>query len=137
MNSINSVNRPSGTLGTLINARVARVLMICSNYDAFILEEDGKIESQVYSEYIELGMSDPPAFTWANSSAAAKALMDKGEKFDLIICMFNEQDTGIFPLQGIADGISDVRIALVSVETSHDDSFAVEIESVRLEADRS
>ncbi|MBQ6578191.1 MAG: phosphoenolpyruvate synthase [Bacteroidales bacterium] len=98
MNSINSVNRPSGTLGTLINARVARVLMICSNYDAFILEEDGKIESQVYSEYIELGMSDPPAFTWANSSAAAKALMDKGEKFDLIICMFNEQDTGIFPL---------------------------------------
>ena len=98
MNSTFPSNRPPSPLGTLINTRIARVLMICSNYDAFILEEDGKIESQVYSEYIELGMSDPPAFTWANSSAAAKALMDKGEQFDLIICMFNEQDTGIFPL---------------------------------------
>ena len=46
------------------------------------------------------------------------------------------EDPGVFPLQGVADGISDVRIALVSVETSHNDSFAVEIESVRLEADR-
>ncbi|MBQ9711934.1 MAG: phosphoenolpyruvate synthase [Bacteroidales bacterium] len=91
-------SRPSTTLGTLLKTRIARVLMICSNYDAFIIEEDGKIESQIQSEYIELGMSDPPSFIWANSSSAAKALMDKGEEFDLIICMFNEQDTGIFPL---------------------------------------
>ena len=28
---------------TLINFRIRKILMICSNYDAFILEEDGQI----------------------------------------------------------------------------------------------
>ena len=35
---------------SLIRFRINRVLMICSNYDAFIMEEDGQIESQVYKE---------------------------------------------------------------------------------------
>ena len=45
---------------SLIQYRVRKILMICSNYDAFILEEDGQIESQIYNEYIELNLSNPP-----------------------------------------------------------------------------
>ena len=37
---------------SLIKFRIKRILMICSNYDAFIMEEDGQIESQVYKEYV-------------------------------------------------------------------------------------
>ncbi|MBO5980182.1 MAG: hypothetical protein J6Q12_07125 [Bacteroidales bacterium] len=37
---------------SLINYRIRKILMICSNYDAFILEEDGQIEAQIYKEYI-------------------------------------------------------------------------------------
>lgn len=42
---------------SLIRFRINRILMICSNYDAFIMEEDGHIESQVYKEYVGLNMS--------------------------------------------------------------------------------
>ena len=57
---------------SLIKFRIKRILMICSNYDAFIMEEDGKIESQVYKEYVGLNMSNPPTFVWVESAAAAR-----------------------------------------------------------------
>ena len=85
------------TLDSLIDFRIRRILMICSNYDAFIMEEDGRIESQIRKEYIDLNLSGPPKFTWANSSDHARQLLDE-EDFDMIICMFNEQDGGIFAL---------------------------------------
>ena len=37
---------------SLIKFRIRKILMICSNYDAFILEEDGQIENQIYKEYL-------------------------------------------------------------------------------------
>ena len=86
------------TLDSLIGFRIRRILMICSNYDAFIMEEDGRIESQIRKEYIDLNLSDPPKFTWSNSSGRARELLDK-EEFDMIICMYNDQDDeGIFSL---------------------------------------
>lgn len=84
-------------LYSLIQFRIRRILMICSNYDAFIMEEDGRIESQIRQEYIDLNLSGPPKFTWANSSDVARELIEE-EDFDMIICMFNEQDGGIFSL---------------------------------------
>lgn len=83
---------------TLIRFRINRILMICSNYDAFIMEEDGRIESQVYKEYIGLNMSDPPTFMWVESAAAAREILQSGHDIDMIICMFNETDKDIFPL---------------------------------------
>ena len=86
------------TLDSLIDFRIRRILMICSNYDAFIMEEDGRIESRIRKEYIDLNLSGPPKFTWANSSGKARELLDSDD-FDMIICMFNEQDDeGIFSL---------------------------------------
>jgi len=82
---------------SLMGYRISRVLMICSNYDAFIMEEDGKIEKRIYEEYIELNLSHFPKFTWANSSSAARKLLQDND-FDIVICMFNETDKDIFPL---------------------------------------
>ena len=53
---------------SLINYRIRKILMICSNYDAFILEEDGQIEAQIYKEYIELNLSNPPKFIWVQTA---------------------------------------------------------------------
>ena len=53
---------------SLIKYRIRKILMICSNYDAFILEEDGQIESQIYREYIDLNISNPPQFVWVQTS---------------------------------------------------------------------
>jgi hypothetical protein len=80
-----------------MRSRIRKILMICSNYDAFVLEEDGRIENQVRNEYRELNLSNPPKFIWANSSAQAKEIVGSEDGIDAIICMFNEQDKGLFP----------------------------------------
>lgn len=83
---------------SLIKFRIKRILMICSNYDAFIMEEDGKIESQVYKEYVGLNMSNPPTFVWVESAAAARQTLENEPDIDMIICMYNEIDKDIFQL---------------------------------------
>ena len=61
---------------SLISYRIRKILMICSNYDAFILEEDGQIEAQIYREYIELNLSNPPKFIWVKTAAEARELLN-------------------------------------------------------------
>lgn len=81
---------------SLMKRRIRKILMICSSYDAYILEDDGQIEVQLYKEYIELNISNPPSFTWVNSSQDALDLLKKDSAFDLIICMFNLRDFDLF-----------------------------------------
>ena len=76
--------------------RIRKILMICSNYDAFTLEEDGRIEIQVTEEYRELNLSNPPKFIWANSSAEARKILDSDKEVDMIMCMYNERDKAVF-----------------------------------------
>ena len=81
---------------SLMRSRIRRILMICSNYDAFTLEEDGRIESQVVSEYRELNLSNPPTFIWANSSAEAGRILETDSEIDMIMCMYNDRDKDVF-----------------------------------------
>lgn len=81
---------------SLMRSRIRRILMICSNYDAFTLEEDGRIESQIVSEYRELNLSNPPTFIWANSSVEAGKILETDSEIDMIICMYNDRDKGVF-----------------------------------------
>lgn len=71
---------------TLMQRRIFNVLLIATPYDAFILEEDGRIEEQIYNEYVSLNLSSPPRFTMvANYEEARKELAEK--PFDMIIAM--------------------------------------------------
>lgn len=97
MNTSKSIELISKTYESLMRKRIRRVLMICSNYDAFIMEEDGRIESRIAKEYLDLNLTIPPAFVWENTAASARELL-KSVSFDMVICMFNEQDKDIFPL---------------------------------------
>ncbi len=83
--------------------RIRRVLMICSSYDAYTLEEDGRIEVQIYKEYVDLNLSNPPAFTWVTSSAEALSLLsgENESDYDLIISMFNIGDMDVFEFSKI------------------------------------
>ena len=45
---------------TLMQKRIAEVLLVCSSYDRFLLEEDGHIDEQLFHEYVDLGLSRPP-----------------------------------------------------------------------------
>ncbi|PKO96546.1 MAG: phosphoenolpyruvate synthase [Bacteroidetes bacterium HGW-Bacteroidetes-6] len=81
---------------SLMQKRIRKVLMICSSYDAYTLEEDGRIEVQIYKEYTDLNLSNPPTFTWVTSSAEAFLLLKDNMDFDLIISMFNIGDMDVF-----------------------------------------
>ena len=66
--------------------RVFSVLLIATPYDAFMMEEDGRVEEQVYYEYVSLNLSSPPRFTMvANYQEAFDRLAVKD--FDLIMAM--------------------------------------------------
>ena len=83
---------------SLMGFRVRRILMICSNYDAFILEEDGQIETQIYKEYIDLNLSTPPTFVWVKTSAEAREVLQTTVGIDMIICMYNSGDNDVLTL---------------------------------------
>ena len=70
----------------LMQRRIFNVLLIATPYDAFILEEDGRVDEQVYNEYVSLNLSSPPRFTKvANYAEAYEEL--KAKHYDLIIAM--------------------------------------------------
>jgi CheY-like chemotaxis protein len=72
----------------LMQERIINVLLICSNYDAFMLEEDGRINEKIFLEYTSKNLRYPPQFTHASSSENAFELLEK-KKFDLVITMLN------------------------------------------------
>ena len=41
----------------LMQKRIHNVLLIASPYDAFMMEEDGRVEEQLYLEYTALNLS--------------------------------------------------------------------------------
>lgn len=82
----------------LMQQRIRRILLVCSSYDQFTLEEDGHIEAQIVREYSELSLTNPPAFIRVSSGAAALERLRSGERFDLIITMFNIGEIDVFTL---------------------------------------
>ena len=83
---------------SLISYRIRKILMICSNYDAFILEEDGQIETQIYNEYIDLNLSNPPKFIWVQTASEAREALNTIVGIDMVICMYNVSDREVFDL---------------------------------------
>ena len=70
----------------LMQRRIYNVLLIASPYDAFMMEEDGRVDEQIYFEYVSLNLSSPPRITRAVNIAAALELLAV-KRFDLIIAM--------------------------------------------------
>lgn len=78
---------------TLMRRRIYHVLLIASKYDTFVLEDDGRIDEQIFNEYVSLNLRYPPQFIQANSNEEALEILEN-ENIDLIICMsstFEEQ----------------------------------------------
>ena len=55
----------------LMKKRIYKVLLISSNYDSYMLEEDGRIDEQIFNEYVSLNLRYPPIFIQASSSQKA------------------------------------------------------------------
>ncbi|MGB4415223.1 MAG: PEP/pyruvate-binding domain-containing protein [Paludibacter sp.] len=74
------------TFANLMRHRIYNVLLYASKYDAFVLEEDGRIDEQLFNEYTALNLRYPPRFTLVSSEEEANALL-RERSFELIISM--------------------------------------------------
>lgn len=81
----------------LMQKRIRTVLIISSNYDFFMLEEDGRIDEQIFMEYVSLNLRYPPAFVKATSAEEAFRRMEEGD-IDLVIEMLNLGNQDAFTL---------------------------------------
>lgn len=82
----------------LMQKRIYRVLLICSHYDAFMLEEDGRIDEQIFNEYVSLSLRYPPNFIQVHSAREALEVIQSGEQIELIISMLNVGEVDTFDL---------------------------------------
>ncbi|PKP16053.1 MAG: phosphoenolpyruvate synthase, partial [Bacteroidetes bacterium HGW-Bacteroidetes-22] len=85
------------SFNVLMKKRIYHVLLIASAYDTFILEDDGRIDEQIFNEYVSLNLRYPPQFIQAASQEEAFVLL-KTEKIDLIITMLSAEKRDTFDL---------------------------------------
>ncbi len=85
------------SFNVLMKKRIYHVLLIASAYDTFILEDDGRIDEQIFNEYVSLNLRYPPQFIQASSQEKAFELL-KSENIDLIITMLSAEKRDTFDL---------------------------------------
>ena len=79
----------------LMTRRIFNVLIVANPYDAFMLEDDGRIDEKIFDEYMELGMRYPPTFTQVSTSEEADEVL-RTTDIDLVICMPGNADNDAF-----------------------------------------
>ena len=79
----------------LMQRRIRKVLVICSDYDFYMLEEDGRIEEHIFNEYVSLNLRYPPVIIHANTAPKALAILEN-EDINLIIEMLSTGDVDPF-----------------------------------------
>ncbi len=81
----------------LMARRIFNVLLIANPYDAFMLEDDGRIDEKIFHEYAALGLRFPPRFMQVASLEEAETQL----RFftpDLIICMPATSNNDVFAI---------------------------------------
>ena len=102
------------TFVNLMTRRIYNVLIVANPYDAFMLEDDGRIEEKIYNEYMELGLRYPPTFTQVSTIKEAEEVM-QSTNIDLVICMPGNADNDAFSVaRAIKAQRPDVRCVVLT-----------------------
>ena len=94
--------------------RIRRILLVCNQYDNFSLEEDGSLDMRISREYSELNLSNPPRFERVPSTKEALEKAASGERFDLVITMYNVGDDVFAFAARMKEYQNDVPIVLLT-----------------------
>jgi uncharacterized protein (DUF1499 family) len=98
----------------LMQNRINKVLIVCSNYDFYMLEEDGRIDERIFYEYTSLNLRYPPSFIHANSARKAISVLAT-DKIDLVITWLDIGNYKAFETSKlIKESFPDVPIAALS-----------------------
>lgn len=85
-NTIKKLYFKDTSFASLMRHRIYNILLYASKYDAFALEEDGRVDEQIFNEYTSLNLRYPPRFTLVgNEEEANRALKER--TYELIISM--------------------------------------------------
>lgn len=77
--------RPSeASFERLMPHRVRNILVVASAYDAFVIEEGGRLTELILNEYVSLNLSDGPRVTRVATAAEALDAVER-QQFDLVI----------------------------------------------------
>ncbi len=79
----------------LMRRRIYNIMLLSSKYDAFMLEDDGRVDEEIFNEYMHLGLNYPPRFTQVTTQHEALELL-KERNFELIIVLPNMDKRDIF-----------------------------------------
>ncbi len=98
----------------LMMRRIYNVLIVANPYDAFMLEDDGRIEEKIYNEYMELGLRYPPTFTQVSTTEEAADVL-RSTVVDLVICMPGNADNDAFDVaRDIKDKFPDIHCVVLT-----------------------
>jgi len=92
---INAFRFKDTSFASLMAKRIFNVLLIATKYDSFMLEDDGRIDEQIFNEYTSLNLSYPPRFTQVVSEEDALRELTENH-YELIIQMPNMDETDMF-----------------------------------------
>lgn len=81
----------------LMQKRICNVLLIANPYDAFMLEDDGRIDEKIFTEYAKLGLRFPPRFIQVSGREQVDEQMREGN-IDLVICMPAAENNDVFDI---------------------------------------
>ena len=83
------------TFVNIMMRRIYNVLIVANPYDAFMLEDDGRVEEKIYDEYMALGLRYPPTFTQVSTTEETEKVLATTQ-IDLVICMPGNADNDAF-----------------------------------------
>ena len=117
----------------LMQKRITNVLLLCSSYDAFVLEEDGRVDEQIFNEYVSLHLRNAPNILQADTAEKAFDIF-KTNRIDLVISSLSIRDVDAFSLaKKIKQRHSHVPIVMltsfsreVSLRLRHEDLSAID-----------
>ena len=81
----------------LMTRRVFNVLLVANPYDAFMLEDDGRIDEKIFIEYMNLSLRYPPRFTQVSTEEEAWKKLSE-TRFELVICMPGSDNSDTFDI---------------------------------------
>lgn len=102
----------------VMTRRIFNVLIVANPYDAFMLEDDGRIDEKVFDEYMELGLRYPPTFTQVSTTEEAHRVL-ASTAVDLVICMPGNADNDAFDVARAVKAASPGTPCVVLTPFSH------------------
>ncbi len=102
----------------LMTRRIFNVLIVANPYDAFMLEDDGRVDEKIFDEYMDLGLRYPPTFTQVTTIEEADKVL-KTTDIDLVICMPGNADNDAFDVARSVKAASPATPCVVLTPFSH------------------